>query len=514
MFYFSVDADHFTRMLTQFDFGASEPYFDEKVFGANPRLSLIPVQTTAYGSKMLMLEKHTGSWCYLEPIEVDVFRSLDGKELRDIVAEVPDAYKAKLPEFVARLYWRGLLKINGRRFIEPDVFSQGPIFHSGGLFVIIPTERCNLACKYCSAKSDPSRQERMDWAIAKRTIDLIIDYMPKRGMLEFSGGEAFLEMDLVGRIAEYGTQSAEKAGKQLELRAQSNGTLLTQDLLERIQTLGIDVGISLDGDQVSNDMTRVFPGQKGTHWAIARSVALMRERGFTIGAVCTISKANYRRLDKVMADYMELGMDGIKFNPIAKHGRACYEWDAMALEADEFLETHTRYLDLVLNEGCSVLDENTHLMLQILGTKMHLYRCMRSQCGAGRDFMTFATNGDVYPCPRTRVNPEFRLGNVAEVDRLNDIWKNNPVISQLAERQVGIISECRECTYKRFCEAGCPIGSYEHYGKTDAPHPWCEYYKGIYSELFRRLGDESRLAEVFCPDAKIYENSFFAENAV
>jgi uncharacterized protein len=145
---------------------------------------------------------------------------------------------------------------------------------------------------------------------------------------------------------------------------------------------------------------------------------------------------------------------------------------------------------------------------------MHPYRCMRSQCGAGRDFMTFTINGDVYPCPRTRANPEFRLGNVAEVDRLNDIWKNNPAISKLSERHVGIISECQECTYKRFCEAGCPISSYEHFGTTNAIHPWCQYYKGMYSELFRRLSDESRLVEIFYPGAKIYENSFFGKNAI
>jgi uncharacterized protein len=514
MFYFSIDADHFTRMLTQFDFGGPEPYFDETLFGANPQFRVLPLETTVYDRNVLLLEKHTGSWAFLEPPEFDIFRSLDGTDLNGMMARVPDSYRGKLPEFIARLYWRGLLRINGRRFIEPEVFDRGPVFYSGGLFVVIPTEQCNLACKYCFAKSGPSRQERMDWAVAKRAMDLIIGYIPERGSVEFAGGEALIEIDLIEQIVEYGTKSAEKAGKQLKFRVQSNGTLFTQDLLERIETLGIAVGISLDGDRVSNDMTRVFPGQKGTHSAIAKSVALMREQGFTVGAVCVVSKANCHRLDKVMADYMELSMEGIKLNPIAKHGRACYEWDELALEAEEFLETHTTYLDLVLNQGYSVLDENTAHMLRALGTRMHQYRCMRSQCGAGRDFMTFATNGDVYPCPRTRSNSEFRLGNVAEVDRLDEIWKNNPVISKLAERQVGAIAECRECTYKRFCEAGCPISSYEHFGTTDAIHPWCQYYKGIYSELFRRLGDESRLVEIFCPDAKIYENSFFIENAV
>jgi uncharacterized protein len=511
MFYFGLENDQFINMLTQLDFGAQEPYFDNKLFGENPRLSLTPVETIEFDSRVMVIEKHAGSWCYLERIESEVFRSLDGRELEDLVANVSEAYKEELEEFVVRLYWRGLLAINGRRFIEPSVFNEGPILQPGGLFVIVPTERCNLACKYCSAKSDPSRQERMDYAIAKKAIDLIIDFVPARGIVEFAGGEAFLEIDLIERIVAYGRQVAENAGKQLKFGAQSNGTLLTRDLLQRIEDLGLSVNISLDGDRVSNDMTRVFPGNKGSHAAITRTVESMREMGITPAAICVISKANYRRLDKVLDDYVRLGMDSIKLNPVSRHGRAMTEWDALALEPEEFLEAHMKYLDLVLHEGCSVRDENTTIMFKILGTKIHPYRCMRSQCGTGRDFMTFAPNGDVYPCPQTRVNPEFRLANVLEIERLNDIWKSNAIISKLAERQVGTISECKECTFKRFCEAGCPISSYEHFGTTDAIHPWCRYYKGIYSELFRRLGEGDRLVEIFWPEAKVYDKRFFGE---
>jgi len=512
MFYFGLKNDNFTQMLTRFDFGDSEPHFDDKLFGANPRLGLIPAETIECGSKILLLEKHTGSWCLLEPMESDVFRSLDGKCLSDVVAKVPDSHKAELPEFVARLYSRGLLEIDGRRFIEPDVFNNGPIFCSGGLFVIVPTERCNLACRYCSAKSDPSRQERMDWAIAKRAMDLIIDYVPNRGIVEFAGGEAFLEIDLIERIVQYGRQAAEKAGKQLKFGAQSNGTLLVGNLLQRVQDLGLSVNISLDGDRVSNDMTRVFPGNRGTHAAITRTLTSMHEMGITPAAICVVSKSNYRRLDKVLAGYVKLGMDSIKLNPVSKHGRAMTEWDALALEPEEFLEVHVKYLDMALHEDCSVLDENTTMMFKILGSKIHPYRCMRSQCGTGRDFMTFAPNGDVYPCPQTRVNPEFRLANVFEIDRLEGIWRSNAIISKLGDRQVGTIPECKECTFKRFCEAGCPISSYEHFGTTDAAHPWCSYYKGIYSELFQRLGEGSRLLNIFWPEAKVYDRRFFEEN--
>ena len=386
MFYFGLESDTFTQMLTQFDFGAPDPYFDEKSFGANPRLSLLPMESIACGGKVLMLEKHTGSWCFLEPRESEVFRSLDGRELGDIVAGVSEACKAELKEFIARLYWRGLLAINGRRFIEPNVFDSGPIFQSGWLFIIVPTERCNLACKYCCAKSNPQRQERMDWQTAKKAIDLIIDYVPERGTVEFAGGEVFLEWDLIEQIVEYGRQAAEQAGRSLTFTAQSNGTLLTPNLLERLRDLDITVGLSLDGDRISNDMTRVFPGNKGTHAAITQTITLMQEMGWNPGTICVVSRANYRRLDKILAEYARLGETGIKLNPVTRNGRAQEEWEELALEPEEFLEFHKEYLDMVSNGDSCILEENTSTMIEILGTRLRPYRCMRSQCGWGQRF--------------------------------------------------------------------------------------------------------------------------------
>ena len=214
------------------------------------------------------------------------------------------------------------MAINGRRFIEPDVFDTGPIFDRGWLFIIVPTERCNLACKYCCADSNPWKEQRMDWGIAKKAIDLIVDYIPKRATVEFAGGEPFLEPDLIERIVEYGGAAAEKAGKELVFCAQSNGTLITEDLLQRIEKLRISVSLSLDGDRVSNDMTRVFPGNKGTYAAITRAIALMQKKGSGKAAICVVSKANYRRLDKILAGYTKLGMTGIKLNPVTRNGRA------------------------------------------------------------------------------------------------------------------------------------------------------------------------------------------------
>ena len=120
MFFLKSKFDNFIELLTQFEFDAPEPYFDSRLFGANPVLDLIPTEIFKYGGRVLILEKRSGSWCFLEKNEYAVYSALDGRRLADIATGSPEINKTDLEEFVARLYSLGLLRINGRRFFESD----------------------------------------------------------------------------------------------------------------------------------------------------------------------------------------------------------------------------------------------------------------------------------------------------------------------------------------------------------------------------------------------------------
>ncbi len=511
MFYFKLDDDDFRGLLTQYVFADFQPHYSEEVFGINPNLTLIPAEVVNYGTRRLVLEKDTGSWCYLDQSEYDIYGALANRTLADVSAVLAQADQAELREFIARLYWLGLLEINGNRFIDPSIFHKGPISYPGALFIMVPTERCNLACRYCYAQSHASRDERMEFETAKRIVDLIMQYPVEYCTIEFAGGEAFLEPDLIERTVKYARECAERADKQVDFRAQSNGTLLNANLVKRMADLDVSIGLSLDGDRAANDLTRMFTGGKGTYDAIMSAIAHLKEMDRDVGVLCVVSRANYQRMDEIVEHLSSMDLDAVKLNPVQELGRARSDWDSLALKPKEFLDVHKAFLDSVLDEEIPVSETNTCHMFEILGTTMHPYRCMRSQCGAGRDFLTFSPKGNVFPCSHTRDYPEFCLGNVADLDRLDGIWRDNPHMARLAERKVDNISECRECSFKRFCEGGCSLSSYEHYGTNRDVHPWCSYYKGIYRELFRRIEQAPDLIDIFCPDAEVYDKSFFAE---
>jgi len=69
---------------------------------------------------------------------------------------------------------------------------------------LVVTEECNLRCKYCYQLHKNSRNV-MSIETAKKAIDFFIDTLdPSDGVvLEFTGGECTLEMDLVREATNY-----------------------------------------------------------------------------------------------------------------------------------------------------------------------------------------------------------------------------------------------------------------------------------------------------------------------
>ena len=342
----------------------------------------------------------------------------------------------------------------------------------------------------------------MTWSIAKRIIDLIMEYPTEHLVVQFTGGEPFLEPSVIERMSIYARQRAIDTGKFLTLRAQTNGTLLTPSLQQLVERLGIGVGISLDGDRAANDLTRVFPGANSSYEAITRTISMMSKRN--LGLICVISKANCHRFNEIMDHFFDLGLSHVKTQPVMRLGRAADRWDALGLEPEEYLEIQRNYLDYAMHQGHPALDTNICSMFEELTNKRG------KKCGVGRDFLAFNPDGAIYPCGRFRNYEGLWLGNVQDIDRLQGLGRSNPVIAELSGRRVNMIAECLECAYQRFCDAKCPLDSYAHFGTVKMVHPWCAYHRGIYQELFRRLAESPTIIKTFCPDAKVYDRAFFA----
>ena len=134
------------------------------------------------------------------------------------------------------------------------------------------TENCNLRCKYCifSGNYEEMRThtfKRMEKETALKSVqnmDYINEwkeYAPdKQPVISFYGGEPLLRFDLIQEVVAYVKQT----GFKTMFSMTTNGTLLTDHIIEFLVTHNVMISVSLDGSKEMHDKNRVFANERGT----------------------------------------------------------------------------------------------------------------------------------------------------------------------------------------------------------------------------------------------------------
>jgi len=94
--------------------------------------------------------------------------------------------------------------------------------------------------------------------------------------ITFHGGEPLLAGPK--RIEYYARLLHEAVPCQIEFGIQTNGTLVTEEILNTLVRRNIRVGISIDGDRTANDLNRRYRNGTSSYDAVHRGIALIRSR--------------------------------------------------------------------------------------------------------------------------------------------------------------------------------------------------------------------------------------------
>jgi radical SAM superfamily enzyme YgiQ (UPF0313 family) len=112
--------------------------------------------------------------------------------------------------------------------------------------VVIPTWQCELRCRYCYIPKQDGRV--MTPETLERAIDLLLSSDREELILQFFGGEALLEWDLVQRAVRYGAAQADRLDRRIRFILSSNGFSLTAEKLAWLKGYDVKLELSLDGD--------------------------------------------------------------------------------------------------------------------------------------------------------------------------------------------------------------------------------------------------------------------------
>jgi uncharacterized protein len=167
-------------------------------------------------------------------------------------------------------------------------------------FVLKLHNRCNLSCTYCYVYelADESWRDKpriISFETLKKAALRIAEHTTTHQLPEveivFHGGEPLLCGESFIRAAIATLRQTIPADCALQLRMQTNATLLTPAMLDMLREHDIKVGVSLDGTERTHDSKRKYATGRGSYQAVSAALRLLAAERYSSvysGILCTI----------------------------------------------------------------------------------------------------------------------------------------------------------------------------------------------------------------------------------
>lgn len=212
------------------------------------------------------------------PIDAETFDFLNGK--------IPNYTQGNSPTLVNDLLNAGYLCDSNVHQCEHPSTPDLPVLLERRVkkITLQLTQQCNFRCKYCIyTRGEEIHQrshssQKMDWETAKQCLNFAISHSVDCESLNvgFYGGEPLLEFNLIKKCVNY--LKEECPGKLYTFTVTTNGTLLTDEIVQFFIDNNFSLVISLDGPKTINDTNRVFAGTgQGTFDAVIKKLLHIKD---------------------------------------------------------------------------------------------------------------------------------------------------------------------------------------------------------------------------------------------
>ena len=376
-----------------------------------------------------------------------------------------------------------------------------------GLHIVVVTLRCNQRCHYCHASSQSMDDTRWDMNVktAKNVVDKIMSTPSPTVKIEFQGGDALLNFEVVKAIVREAKRRNKKAQKDLSFVVCTNLTLMDDAILAYLKKEGISVSTSLDGPREIHDRHRVMRNGGGSYDFFLRNLQRTREvlGHDSVNALATLTRDSLTHLPEIIDEYVRLGFRGIFLRNINPYGYARSEAHRQSFQYPiaAFIETYKKALLYIINlnlQGIPLVEDFATILLSRILTPFSTgFVDLQSPTGAGIAGVVYDFNGKVYPCDEGRMlakmgDPRFCMGNVNR-DSYLELF-TSPVMQELVGAScVETLPGCQSCVFQMYCGAD-PIRNYALQGDLVGHRPtsdFCEKHQAVLEFLLTLL-DEGR----------------------
>lgn len=325
---------------------------------------------------------------------------------------------------------------------------------------------CNLACRYCFAGEGEyhGSRELMSLEVGKKALDYLVEHSGNRVNLEvdFFGGEPLLNWEVVKQLVAYGRSLEKPKNKKFRFTLTTNGTLLTDEIMEFVNQEMSNLVLSIDGRKDVNDRMRPDRGGQGSYERILpkyiKAAESRNQTNYYVRGTYTHYNTDFSKDVLHLAD---LGFKQISVEPVVAPPEADY-----ALREDDVPVLLRQYDELAAEmlkrkqEGRSF--NFFHFMIDLEGGPCVAKRL--SGCGSGCEYLAVTPGGDFYPCHQFVGQKDFLMGNVY------DGITNEKIRSMFHECNVYSKEACKNCFAKFYCSGGCAANAYNFHGDIHAAY--------------------------------------------
>lgn len=381
------------------------------------------------------------------------------------------------------------------------------------------TDKCNLACTYCYQINKGERV--MKFADARKLIDMLLAGDERLGgyvdvatspalILEFIGGEPFLQVDLIEQICDYFvTQAIEQChpwATKYCISICSNGVLYRDKRVQRFLRRYKDrlsFSVTIDGNQQLHDACRVFPDGSPSYSMAVDAANDWMGRGYYMGSKITVAPGNLPYLYDAVIHMVELGYDEINANVVYEKGwtleHAKEYYRQLIRLADYWVDNNlvdTHYLALFIESFFKPKGEDD----------------LQNWCGGTGYMLSMDPEGYLYPCIRymeSSLGSErkpLRIGHVDEGIAQTKCTKNCLDCLNAIDRRTQSTDECFYCPIAEGC-SWCSAYNYQVNGTPDSRCTYiCDMHKArslanvyFWNKWYRKTGSD-RIFGMYCPE--------------
>lgn len=354
-----------------------------------------------------------------------------------------------------------------------------------GFIAFTPVHACNFRCKYCFASHGEnyvSIEKQLD---EKRIIEAL-EYMifklykdKKNIRIEMvGGGENLLAPQIIKCILDNAEVMCEKAGKYLDAFILTNGSIMSEEILSVLDRQYVGLGISLDGNKETNDYLRPDMKGEGTYDRVLSTVDYIyknaKNRSVKNVWGLTVVTSKTKRLMDVLEVFKEHNVNTVQMRVVRIDDES-----ELSMGGDNLSVAKRLYREFVDELKAMIEKGQIDIIKMILNDSDYfgkiLVRILRQEvsntrCMAGRNKVSIAANGEIYPCDAFVGVEKYKLGKIG--DPVEDLD------SDFARISVESRSVCSECWAKYMCGGDCHHNSYLHSGDIYEPQKdFCDLQK-------------------------------------